>query len=124
MIGARLPIRAAPPGFRLDRLKRAQRVMHRVQLDLPDELWAILGDGDRPVEQAVLEMVVLGLFRRAEVSRGRAAELLGIDLESFLLLASRAGIPVIDLTEDEWAAEEAAIGLLIERQRSSSTPAR
>ena len=75
--------------------------MHRLQLDIPDELWTILGDGDRPVEQAVLEIVVLELYRRQIISSGRAAELLGQDQFAFIRHASSLGIPYFDLTQAE-----------------------
>jgi predicted HTH domain antitoxin len=75
--------------------------MHRLQLDLPDELWAILGDGDRPLEQAILEMVVLELYRRRIISSGRAAELLEMDQFAFIRHASSLGIPYFDLTREE-----------------------
>jgi predicted HTH domain antitoxin len=62
-----------------------------------DELLTILrGLGEDP-ERAVLEATVLELFRRGELSRGRAAELLGVDLLAFLRLASARGIPVVAL---------------------------
>lgn len=98
--------------------------MVMVQMRLEDELAGLLAEANRPLAEIARERLVLDLFQRADVSRGRAAELLGIDLESFLLLASRAGIPVIDLTEDEWAAEAASIDRLLQRRRSSSTPVR
>lgn len=53
-------------------------------------------------------MIVLELYRRGTISSGKAAELLGMQRIDFIKHASRLGIPYIDMTEDEWAAEKAA----------------
>ena len=87
--------------------------MVTVQMRLEDDLANLLAEADRPLGEVARERLDLDLFRHADVSRGSAAELLGVDLGSFLLLASRAGIPVVDLTEDEWATEEASIDALV-----------
>jgi predicted HTH domain antitoxin len=74
--------------------------MATVQLD--DDLAAIL-------DRVAREMIVFELYRRGAISRGRAAELLGVPLYDFIKRASSLGIPYIDMTEDEWAAEMAII---------------
>ena len=53
-------------------------------------------------------MIVLELYRRGAISSGKAAELLSMKRIDFIKHASRLGIPYIDMTEDEWAAEKAA----------------
>lgn len=83
--------------------------MATVQITLDEDLAGFLEEGDRPLSEVARERLVLDLFRRAQISRGRAARLLGMDLLAFLRLASRAGIPVIDMTPDEWQAEVARI---------------
>ena len=60
---------------------------------------------DRSAEDGAREMIVTELYRRGVISRGRAAELLGMSLETFLGYASELGIPYFDFTEDEWEAE-------------------
>ena len=57
----------------------------------------------RRLPRPVLEALVLSAFQRAQISRGRAAELLGVALEEFLKLASAEGIPVFDQTPEELA---------------------
>jgi predicted HTH domain antitoxin len=52
---------------------------------------------------------VIESYRRGTVSRGRAAELLGVSLETFLRYAGELSIPYINLTEDEWEAEKRAV---------------
>jgi predicted HTH domain antitoxin len=81
--------------------------MATVQLD--DDLAAILGREDASLDSAAREMIVFELYRRGTISRGRAAELLGVPLSDFIQRASTLGIPYIEMTEDEWAAEMAII---------------
>jgi len=48
------------------------------------------------------------LYRRGAISSGKAAELLGTSRLAFIQHASGLGIPYLEMTEDEWAAEKAA----------------
>ena len=73
-----------------------------------EPLAALLHQTNQPVEQAGREMIVLELYRRGAISSGKAAELLSMKRIDFIKHASRLGIPYIDMTEDEWAAEKAA----------------
>lgn len=86
--------------------------MSKVTIDLDDALVAVLNRTNQPVEQAAREMIVLELYRRGSISSGKAAELLGMSRIAFLQNASRLGIPFFDMTEDEWAAEQASLKAL------------
>jgi hypothetical protein len=55
------------------------------------------GTSGRPREQA-----------EPAISSGKAAELLGTSRLAFIQHASGLGIPYLEMTEDEWAAEKAA----------------
>jgi predicted HTH domain antitoxin len=79
------------------------------KIDIDDDLAALLHQTNQPVEQAAREMIVLELYRRRAVSSGKAAELLGTSRLAFLQRASRLGVPFFDMTEDEWAAEQASL---------------
>lgn len=79
--------------------------MSMVQLDLADDVVALLRESDRPVEAAARELIVLELYRRGAISGGRAAELLDTDRLAFIRRASGLGIPFVDLTEEEWEDE-------------------
>ena len=81
--------------------------MATVQLD--DDLVAILDREDGSLDRVARELIVFELYRRGTISRGRAAELLGMPLYEFIKRASSLGIPYIDMTEEEWAAEMAII---------------
>jgi predicted HTH domain antitoxin len=61
--------------------------------------------GDRPVGRGIRReakfVVALRLFEQGRISSGRAAELCGLPRVDFLLAASRAGVPVVDLDAAE-----------------------
>ena len=80
--------------------------MQTVQLD--DELVALLERTRKPLDKAAREAIVLDLYRRAIVSSGKAAELVGMERFEFVRLASDLGIPYFSMTSEEWDAEKAA----------------
>jgi len=82
--------------------------MSSVKIEIEEPLAALLHQTNQPVQQAGREMIVLELYRRGTISSGKAAELLGTSRLEFIQHASRLGIPYLDMTEDEWAAEKAA----------------
>jgi len=50
---------------------------------------------------AIKEIAVLELYRRRDISSGKAAELLGMERFEFVRYASRLGIPFLDMDEME-----------------------
>jgi predicted HTH domain antitoxin len=50
-------------------------------------------------------LLALKLFEQGRISSGKAGTLCGLGRVGFLLAASRAGVPVVDLTDDELVAE-------------------
>jgi len=83
--------------------------MSSVKIEIEEPLAALLHQTNQPVQEAGREMIVLELYRRGTISSGKAAELLGTSRLAFIQHASRLGIPFFDMTEDEWAAEKAAL---------------
>jgi predicted HTH domain antitoxin len=81
--------------------------MASINLDLGEELGALLAKLGQPVDQAAREMIVLELYRRSLISSGKAAALLGVPRLDFIQRASELGIPYFRFTEDEWQAEVA-----------------
>lgn len=59
----------------------------------------------RPLEEALPELIVLELYRRGQLSSGKAAELLDMGRIEFIRYASRLGLSFFDLTEAEWEKE-------------------
>jgi len=86
--------------------------MSKIQLDLGEDLAATLQGLNQPLEQAIVELVVLELYRRGTISSGKAAEALQMTRWEFIRHASRLGIPFLDLTEDEWRQEQAQAAAL------------
>ena len=79
--------------------------MSTVTLDVGDDLVAVLREEGQPVERAARELMVMELYRRHPISRGKAAELLGMPLLDFLGYAGALGIPYFDMTVEGWQAE-------------------
>ena len=74
--------------------------MSTVQIELERELLDLLHDVGRP-EDKLKEYLVLELYRRREISSGKAAELLGMERFEFVRYASRNGIPYFDMDAQE-----------------------
>lgn len=62
-------------------------------IDLPEELWEVLGPDDRARAAQAKETLVLELVRRKEISAGYGAELLDMHLTDFVQLMAQHGIP-------------------------------
>jgi predicted HTH domain antitoxin len=80
--------------------------MRTVTLD--DELAGLL-EGERPLDEAAREALVMDLFRRRKISTGKACELLSLDRTAFLRRANEHNVPVYLTTEKEWEADLTAL---------------
>lgn len=92
-----------------------------LQLEVADDLLEILRLQGEPMERVARELMVLELYRRGVISGGKAGELLGMNRFDFIRHASNLGIPYIDFTEEEWAAELASVNDMVRTLRSSPT---
>lgn len=79
--------------------------MSTVTLELDADLVAILREQDQPLERAARDLMVMELYRRHAISRGKAASLLGMPFLDFVRYAGSLGIPYFDMTLEEWDAE-------------------
>lgn len=79
-----------------------------ILVTLPREIVALLGAPSQASE-TVRAYVILGLFREARISGGKAAQLLGLTRSVFLALLTRKGIPQIRREPEEWDAEVARL---------------
>ena len=86
-----------------------------VPVELPDELVELLGTAGKASERARLALV-LDLLREAQISQGKAAEILGITRWDILDLMARYRIESGPETEEEMRAE---LGLM----RATAGPA-
>ena len=74
-----------------------------LEFELPDEVVAQLGEEDMVLKAK--EALVMELLREHHVSQGKAAEILAISRHELFDLMTKYQVPVIDLTEEELAAE-------------------
>ena len=81
--------------------------MSAIQLDLEEEIAVHLQRANQPVHQVARELIVLELYRSGTISSGKAAHLLDMSRFEFIRYASRLGIAFFELTDKEWAAEQA-----------------
>lgn len=74
-------------------------------IDLPVEGLPPLAELPDNFADEVRFLVAVKLFEQGRISSGKAGRLCGMGRVEFLLAASRAGVPVVDLSENEMAAE-------------------
>ena len=83
--------------------------MSVIHLEIDEDFAELLGSSPEQIERSALEMIVLELYRRHELSAGRAAELLNLDKFAFIRWAGEHGVPYLDMTPEEWQQELRAI---------------
>lgn len=86
--------------------------MSTITLDLDEELTALLHGMNQPIHQSARELIVLELYRRGVLSSGKAAQMLVMSRFEFIRYASRLGIALFDMAQDEWQAERAQVETL------------
>ena len=74
-----------------------------LEFELPDEVAAQLREEDMVLKAK--EALVMELLREHHVSQSKAAEILNISRHALFDLMTKYQVPVIDLTEEELAAE-------------------
>jgi predicted HTH domain antitoxin len=79
--------------------------MSTININLEEDVVALLRQSNQPVERAARELIVLELYRRGAISSSKAAQLLSMSRVEFIQHASRLGIPYYTMTEDEWKNE-------------------
>lgn len=57
------------------------------------------------MQRRVRELIVLELYRRREITAGRAGKLLDLDRFAFVRWAGERGVPYLDMTPEEWQQE-------------------
>jgi len=79
--------------------------MSTVTVELEHDLVDLFHDVRGRPEEKLKEYLVLELYRRREISSGKAAEWLGMSRLEFIHYTSRLGIPYIDLDGQELEEE-------------------
>ena len=81
----------------------------QVAIDLPNDFVGILTEGIIAREMRL--SYALALFRDARVTLGKAAELAGLDIYSFIAACKVERIPVIDSSREDLIDEMRSVGL-------------
>ncbi len=76
-----------------------------LSVNIPSDILTLLRISHREMEQEVQRWMALELFRRREISAGKAAEVAGLDLADFIDLTQQYGVAWVDYTEDELETE-------------------
>lgn len=80
--------------------------MSILEIPVPDLLEVNLGlRSRRELSDEVRLLLAVKLFELERLSSGRAAELAGMDRETFLLTLPRYGVPAVNWTDEEIQAE-------------------
>jgi predicted HTH domain antitoxin len=79
--------------------------MKTITLEIPDSLFWHGAKSRDAVEQRSRFLLALKYFELGEITSGQAAAMAGISRVNFLLEASRHGVPVADLDEEEMRSE-------------------
>jgi predicted HTH domain antitoxin len=95
--------------MRVERQTLGVAAMSQMPVMLDKDVIELLGDSPEQIERAALEIIVLDLYRRHEISGGRAAELLGLEKLAFIRWSGSLGIPYFDMTPEQWEHEVRSI---------------
>ena len=82
--------------------------MSSAVVDIGEDIAGLLGHEDESLDHAARRMIVVELYRRAAISAGRAAELLGMSLLDFIVYSGKLGIPFFRMTQEDWEKEKRA----------------
>lgn len=76
-----------------------------IRIDVPDDVLAATGQSAEDFVREARFLLALKLFEMGRISSGRAADLAALGHVDFLLRASRMGVPIADLDEEDLAEE-------------------
>jgi predicted HTH domain antitoxin len=79
--------------------------MSTVRIDLPESVLAATGQSRDEFVREARFLLAVKLFEMGRLSSGKAAEACGIGRVDFLFRAAAAGVPIVQLDEDEMEKE-------------------
>lgn len=79
--------------------------MNTLTIELPMEGLPSLAELPENFSDEVRFFLALKLFEQGRISSGKGGRLSGMGRVEFLLAASRAGVPVVEMSQDEMAEE-------------------
>lgn len=84
-----------------------------LELELPEEILSRLGKDPQEISRGVLQVLILDLVRRGEITSSRGAELLGMGWQEFLELMAQYEVPLMNYDNSEVAGELSTLRRLI-----------
>jgi predicted HTH domain antitoxin len=93
--------------------------MSQIPVMIDKEVVELLDLDGKQLERSILEDIVVGMYRRHDISARRAASLLSMEFMSFLRWTGEMGIPYIDMTPEEWEEELRVVAELAETRARS-----
>jgi len=72
-----------------------------IPVALEEKFLSFVAKRKKDIPGRLKELSILELYRRKEISSGKAAELLGMERFEFVRYASRLGIPFFDISKEE-----------------------
>src|SRR3972149_797110 len=73
----------------------------QISVVLDEKFLSFVAKKKKDIPERLKELSILELYRRKEISSGKAAELLGMERFEFVRYASRLGIPFFDMSKEE-----------------------
>jgi predicted HTH domain antitoxin len=73
----------------------------QISVPFDEKFLSFVAKKRKDIPERLKELSILELYRRKEISSGKAAELLGMERFEFVRYASRLGIPFFDMSKEE-----------------------
>ncbi|MBC8434268.1 MAG: UPF0175 family protein [Desulfobacterales bacterium] len=87
----------------------------QISVALDENFLSFVAKKRKDIPERLKELSILELYRRKEISSGKAAELLGMERFEFVRYASRLGIPFFDMSKEELERDLKAAKRIYER---------
>lgn len=87
----------------------------QISVALDEKFLSFVAKKRKDIPKRLRELSILELYRRKEISSGKAAELLGMERFEFVRYASRLGISFFDISKEELERDLEAAKSIYER---------
>jgi len=91
--------------------------MKQTAITLDDKFLSFVARRKEDIPTKLMELAILELYRRKEISSGKAAELLDMERFEFVRYASRLGLPFFDIGREELLRDVEAARSVAEKIR-------
>jgi predicted HTH domain antitoxin len=87
----------------------------QISIAFDEKFLSFVAKKRKDIPEKLKELSILELYRRKDISSGKAAELLGMERFEFVRYASRLGIPFFDMSKEELEKDLEAAKRIYER---------